>query len=404
MTETGSTTPDDIDVQVVDGADEIADDEWDRVGAGCGLYTSRPWLRSLEDDPWHDVWYLTARSGGELLGLLPLYLSSGLASAGSDAYYDPSAVLAGAPLGDPARWSPALLAGSRTGYEGGMLLWPGLTAARRAAVLGALADRLRRLAEAWQVRLSAFMHLTPAAAAELAPVLGTRPLLTEATAVMCLAGVDSFEGFVAALPKRRRARVRAEVREFGGSDLRIRETRLSGAVDVVARLLAAHHHRYGHHDTPQMLGVHFRQQAAHLDEQSRVLLCERDGEALGALLVYEWGDSWYVRAVAADESLRGHPSAFFNLLYYVPLRMAFERGVRRYVIGPSTLAAKVWRGARVEPRWSLLVGADGLEADVARLGDGWNDARLGRWAAELGEIGAEVDVAAWRDDVGLPPA
>ncbi|MFJ8690721.1 hypothetical protein [Micromonospora wenchangensis] len=400
------TTPGNIRVQVLDNIDEIDETEWVRVAAGGGLYTSRPWLRSLEDDPWHDVWYLAAKDErDDLLGLLPVYLSSGAASAGSDGYYDPATVLAGSDPAEAHRWRPALLAGTRTGYDGELLVQPGLPLPQRAVVLAALVARAHRLAEAWNVHLSAFMHLTSAAAAELAPVLGASPVLTEAIAVVPLATAASFEEHVAALPKRRRARVRAEVRAFADSDFTVREARLSETVGVVADLLAAHHHRYGHQDTPQMLTAHLQQQAEHLDGCSRVLLCLRGGDVHGALLIYEWSDTWYVRAVAARESLRGESAAFFNLLYHVPMRLAYERGIGRYVIGPSNLAAKVWRGALVEPRWSLLVGrGPGRESDVARRCVHWDDVQATRWTAHLAEIGASADVAAWRSNVRLRQA
>src|SRR6478735_12061324 len=80
-------------VRVVDRVDDITADDWRRVSTGRGFYSSPRWLRSLEDDPWHDVWYITARADdGALEGVLPVYLSTSESLAGSDSFYDPGEV------------------------------------------------------------------------------------------------------------------------------------------------------------------------------------------------------------------------------------------------------------------------------------------------------------------------
>lgn len=392
-------------VQVVDEVDDISADDWRAVTAGRGFYSSRRWLRFVEADPWYDVWYLVARSGDELLGVLPVYLSVGHGQAGVDTFYDPASVFVQASgVGDPARWRPVLLAGGRTGYDTELLLRPGLPAHIRRRVLAGMADRLNRLADAWGVGTVAFMYLTPDAAAELAPVVGTPPLLTDVTSAMHLDGCDSFDDFLGRMSGHRRRRIRHEQREFAASDFTIREARLSDVVDVVAPLLAAHHGRYGLGDSREMLAAHLVQHVQHLDDLGRVLLCEHGGRTVGALLAYEWEDAWYARAVGFADGLRGQSSAFFNLVYYLPIQHAIERGMRRYVVGPSTIGAKVKRGAELEPRWSLLTSrvAD-LAARLPQISAGWNDRRLGGWEAELRAIGHEIPSAAWRSAV-LPPA
>lgn len=392
---------DELTVRVVDTVDGIGADDWRAVTAERGFYSSPRWLRFLEADPAYDVWYLVAGDGDGILGVLPIYLSVTGARAGVDTFYDPAAVFVQpAGVGDPARWRPALLAGGRAGYDTELLLRPGLASATRQQVVAALVARLARLGVAWGVAASAFMYLTPGAAAELAPVVGTPPLLTDITAAVHLDGCESFDDYLGRLSAHRRRRIGHEMREFAASGFDVRAARLADVVEVVAPLMAAHHGRYGLPDSRQMLAAHLYQHAEHLGDLGHVLLCEDGGHTVGALLIYEWADAWYARAVGLADGLRGQASVYFNLVYYLPIRRAVERGMRRYVVGPSTLGAKVKRGADLEPRWSLLVGAGDLASDVGRLSLGWNDRQLRRWQADLRAVGHELPTAAWRSPGG----
>lgn len=392
---------DELTVQVLGGVEEIGAQDWGTVTAGRGFYSSARWLRFVEDDPWYDVWYLVARRDHEALGVLPVYLSSGPMRAGVDGFYDPASVFIEASgVGDPTGWRPALLAGGRTGYETELLLRPGLPAPTRHRVLAQMLARLDHLACAWGVQATAFMYLTPPAVTELAAVVATPPLLADLTAVIPLDGCDSFDDYLGRLTGHRRRRVRHEVLEFRRSGRVIRRRRLSDAVGILAPLVAAHHRRYGHADTTAMLTTHFSKHALHLDDVGHVLVCEEAGTAVGALLVYEWDDAWYARAVGIADGLRGESAALFNLVYYEPIRLAIERGRTRYLVGPSTIGAKVKRGAILEPRWSLLTGGPCQAADVRALAAEWNDRQLARWEAQLREIGHAAPLAAWRAAAG----
>ncbi|MGE5830474.1 MAG: GNAT family N-acetyltransferase [Micromonosporaceae bacterium] len=386
---------DGLTVSVLGGVEDISAQDWRTLAAGRGFYSSPRWLHFVEDDPRYDAWYLVARRGPDLLGVMPVYLPSGHVRAGVDGYYDPSAVFnTPAGVGDPARWRPALLAGGRTGYETELLLRPGLPAGTRRCVLKQMLTRLRLLATAWDVPAIAFMYLTPAAVAELAPVVGTPPLLVDLTAAIPLEGCDSFDDYLGRLTGHRRRRVRHEIQEFRSSGCAIRRVRPSDGIGILAPLMAEHHHRYGHDDSTEMLATHLAKHAEHLDDLGHLLVCEDAGTPVGALLAYEWEHAWYARAVGIADGLRGQACTYFNLVFYEPIRLAIERGVTRYLLGPSTVGAKVKRGATLEARWSLLTGGPALADDVRALSDGWNERQWSQWEARLREIGcwAPLDV------------
>ncbi len=372
-------------VRVLDTVDAISAPDWCRLTQGCGLYSSRPWLRSLEDDPTHDVWYVTAYGDtGAAIGVLPVYLPSGLSQSGADSFYDPGGIFFS---GDPAaadRWRPALLAVGRAGYDGELLIDPALAPAQRNAVLAALTQRYAKIAQAWGVDGRAAMYLTAPAAGELAPHLHAQPLLTDLTTVLDLDGVHGVDDYLARLSTHRRGRVRRELRDFAASGLGLRWSTLGESAAAIAPLLAIHHQRYGHADTAAMLTMHLTMQAEALDDLSHVLLCEQAGQLLGALVAYEWDGVWYARVAAAGAGLRGQAFAFFSMVFYAPLLAAIEHGARSYVLGPSGLQTKTKRGAGVRTRWSLLAGDGALGADVERLSARWPAHAAARWLSEEG--------------------
>jgi predicted N-acyltransferase len=377
-----------LDVQVLGAVRDLGDDDWQAVTAGHGFYSSPRWLAFLEDDPWHDVWYVAVRDGATLLGVLPVYLRSGPGEAGADAFYDPATVfLAPAGVAGAEAWRPALLAGGRVGYETELLLRPGLTPERRREVLAAMTDRVARLAAAWGVDGTAFMYLTPEAADELSPVLDSRPLLADVSAAVPLAGCDTFDDYLGLLSGHRRRRIRHEMREFGRSGRTIRRAGLADNVEVLARLMAEHHGRYGLADDEKMLRIHLGAHAAHLGDLAQVLLCCDGRTVVGGLLAYEWDGTWYARAVGLADGLRG---AYFDLVYYEPIRLAVERGITRYVVGPGTLDAKLNRGASLEPRWSLLTGSPRVASSLRTLSAVWNDRQIAHWQQRLGQLGHEL--------------
>jgi predicted N-acyltransferase len=234
---------------------------------------------------------------------------------------------------------------------------------------------------------TAFMYLTPAAAAELSPVLDAQPLLADVSAAVRLDGCDTFDDYLGLLSGHRRRRIRHEMREFRRDGLSIRPGGLADNVDVLARLMAEHHGRYGLADDEKMLRVHLAAHAAHLGDLARVLLCCDGRTVVGGLLAYEWDGTWYARAVGLADGLRG---AYFELVYYEPIRLAVERGGTRYVVGPGTLDAKLNRGASLEVRWSLLTGSPRVAPALRTLTAVWNDRQIPHWRQRLGQLGQEL--------------
>ncbi len=98
---------------VVDDLGQVSRSEWDRVAEDSGLYLSHGWLRAVHHDSGVTAFYVLVRRGAELVGALPIFD----VAAEGNAFYAPGrhhSALTGS-----GHW---LLAGSRRGYRGGVLL------------------------------------------------------------------------------------------------------------------------------------------------------------------------------------------------------------------------------------------------------------------------------------------
>jgi hypothetical protein len=226
----------------------------------------------------------------------------------------------------------------------------------------------------------ALLYLTTGTATELAAAMAVSPLLTDLSAWVPLADCATFDDYLARLSGHRSRRLRREIREFDRAGFTIRASTVEESAEVMAPLLAMHHARYGVAYTTEMFSHHLATTRG--EDAGQVLLCERMGNPVGGLLLYEWGDTWYARAVGITDELR---TVYFNLVYYEPIRRAIARGIERYVVGPGTLEAKVRRGAELEPRWSILLGPD-----TERLSSTWNEERRATFRAELEPLGVDT--------------
>jgi hypothetical protein len=367
--------------------------EWSSVARGRGLYASRPWHSFLEADPSYDAWYITARRpSGSLLGVLPVHLHAGGPRGGVDSYYDPVRLFDAERVASGDATTSTLLLGGRAGYSTQMLLDPRLPDEQRAETVAALVTRARQVGAAFCANGLAALYLTPDSARDLASGFGGQPILTDVAASIPLDGLRTFDDYLATLSGHRRRRVAHEVRQFAASGLRVRTGRLSEWCEPAADLLAQSHGRYGHADNPRMLRLHFEQQAEHLDDLSRVVVCERDGEPVAFVLIYEWEETWYARAAGVANGWRGAASVFFNAVYYAGIERAVERGMSRYDVGPSSLKTKLLRGAVLEPRWSLLE-VEGLPAC------GTDKRTLAEWRSTLATVGHAPVVDHWREEL-----
>ncbi|GAA0393523.1 hypothetical protein GCM10009530_51140 [Microbispora corallina] len=290
--------------------------------------------------------------------------------------------------GLPSPGLSGLLVGAHRGYQTNLLASPGLSREQAAKeVLAALEDlagglAAQGLAGADGVPVVAMFLSTPDVVALRAAGVQAMPVALQPDAWIPLPEDGGWDAWLRSLPSSRRAGiVRRDRRVFLDVGYEVVHTTLGECGPRAARLLACTERRYGHDADVGDLTESIRIQSEALGAAARVLLLRRPGEEpVGYCLYYIWGDTLYLRAAGFDYDRLAGAAEYFNLVYYIPLLIACENGVRRLHAGIEAAEAKVLRGAELRPLWMLDLSRDsvldGRDDDVRA----YNAAVVARWS------------------------
>jgi predicted N-acyltransferase len=96
-------------------------------------------------------------------------------------------------------------------------------------------------------------------------------------------------------------------------------------------------------------------------------------------LFFEWEEVLYARSFGIDyDHTENSSCAYFNLLFYEPIKYAVEHDLIGIHFGPAT-PAKAARGAQIRPLWSLIIGADPDSLPDGGRVVAWNQRQLAAW-------------------------
>ncbi|MDA2813547.1 GNAT family N-acetyltransferase [Nocardiopsis sp. RSe5-2] len=190
---------------------------------------------------------------------------------------------------------------------------------------------------------------------------------------------DGFDGYLAALPSKRRTAVRAERRALRGHGVRVRVTERPDAalLDRMAGLRTANRRKYGLPADHRAELKRLETVAAALEGRTDlvVLDAEDGGPPIGFTLFVRDGDVWHALYTGADEDDPRAVGAYFESTYYTPVERAREAGVRRISYGLGADEAKRLRGCSAVPVRGSLLGLVPAAARVAdRAADVWKEA------------------------------
>jgi predicted N-acyltransferase len=336
-----------MDVRWVDTLSDVDAMRWDEVAAGLGLYYSHRWLLAMEGDPGVRTRYVLVERGGRLLAALPVYE---VADEGSEFY------LPARHHGQLTGGGDWLLAGTRRAYQSGIAVCPDLDRDQRDRGTRAALDAAREHAAARGFRGVVWMYATTGSARLLrrhgcAVALDT----AEATIPVAEGGLDDY---LDRMPARARRSFRREMRAFSAAGYRVQRQSLAECWPELVPLLGNIQAKYGHVVDADRLARRLRQQAENLGELSTVFRADDGAAPRGFALAYTWGDTCYLRMTGFDyANLRG-AFEYFNLVYYLPITFAGERGLTAVHLGPESLDVKVRRGALLHPLWTVALPCD----------------------------------------------
>jgi predicted N-acyltransferase len=365
---------------------EVDRREWDQISQECGLYLSYPFLLAVEESEATPASYLLLRDGkGSLVAGLPVYRWDGSPDPGLD-HYEPFGSGARWVLSRRARprpWLPTLLVGSRAGYSTEFAVHPDWSQTRGSVVARLLAGAAE-LAEATGSASLGVMWLTSAAARETYPCL-QRPeyLIMAGPNCAIQIGWESFEQYLAHLSHSRRHSALRELSRFQESGLEIEVSDLRSCLAELPALAARLQAKYGHASTESEIAAQLEAQARHLNSESRVLLCRRQGRLVAFSLFYRWRDRLYGRLAGFDYAATAGTDAYFNLAFYIPLQLALDENVRQLKLGMASWKAKAMRGASFDPAWTLTCPPAPVRGAFARAARRQGDGDAEWWARQF---------------------
>jgi uncharacterized protein len=371
--------------------------QWAALAAGKTIYAQRGWFAANESPDIESMYLVARTTGNDPLAILPAHLLR----APRSPHYNPARLFGGAlppSLRNETAWFPGFLGGSRGGFVNEIPLAPILGPGERTSLLRQLVGSLEALQQSHFAPGIAFMYLPTAEAVGLLEAYdGRAPLFFTAAEAAINVEWPSFDGYLEALSGKRRSAVRREIASFEASSARVRVESLADVATEIAPLVANVDAKYGR-DAP-VAGVeeNLRRQAEQLADESVVFTCERAGRLVGCALFYRCASGLFARCVGFDYALAHRGGDYFNLLLYRPLRYAIEHGLAQLHLGTAGYEAKLLRGAKPRPLWSLVYRSGWDDADARERASVWSSEQVSAFRRRyepliLGELDADV----WR--------
>jgi len=396
-----------LETSIVSTLDDVDREEWTTLTEGLGLYASYPYLRFAEHFFAERAWYVLCRAGDRLVAALPAYDCAGATTIGLEGlgpydYRSQFADLAPGRTGG-AEWYPGALGGTRTGYVTDVSVDGRLGERARDEAVQRVLARFSAEVRASGGHSEALMYLTPTAAAVVRSAapdasLLVSPFSADAYLPLHFAGFDEY---LSSLPGQRRHTARRERRRFHELGLRITTARLGDHYEEVASLVRNVHHKHGQMDELGALLRWFSLQVEFVDEASVLFLCrDTGGRLVGCSSFFVWNGGLYGRCVGFDYArLPARSYAYFNLVFYEPIRWALDAGLEMIHFGMAS-AAKAARGSRIRPSWSSVRPSSQRPRAFADSAAGWNMRILSAWRLQYADFASQLSRADWNDPNG----
>lgn len=362
-------------VELTPALDESTAAEWDSLALRHrNFYLSSRWLAFVGHEPGVTTRYCTVRDKlGRLVGAFPVAHNP----AESNDLYQPQQVFAGL-SGD---WtSSEIQVGARRGYANDLLTAPALSAPETRDVLAAGLEETGQWARGTSPTTPVAWHMQTDQARDLASAVpAAEPLLSCSIAELDLPGAG-LDDYFHALGSKRGRELRREMRRAAEAGLDFDREKLSAVWEEAGPLVAQTMRRYGHDWDDERGRTSLSRHAEWFDDTAIAFTCRLAGVLLGVTVAYRWGDTLVLRMVGFDYVRLPGAYEYFSLVYYVPLAYGYADGIRSLSLGTGSLRAKCERGARLVPRWTVIL--DPLQGPPEAAAHSWN----GRACARLGEV------------------
>jgi predicted N-acyltransferase len=377
-----------VSIEVAHSFAELDAGAWDALQPDS-LFTSSAWLRRVEGTLSPQSAYVLARDerGRPVAGL-----AAYLVQPGAYPLFDPPRLvvrpdlLAGLAAFQPERerreteaLARALAPELAGRYPVAVCVSPYSSAAgiagdlRRQDVAAALLDALHQVARDREARSSALLNLGERQRQALAGELRDRGYLGAVLAARSTLAVRwrSFDAYLASLPGKRRLEVRRELHAFQRHGLRaevVDGSALGGILQELIPLYASQQRKYGLDASIEAARGTLEWIRERFADVTRVVVVRDTDHALAFHLLYEVGGTIHSYLGGQTYEQRAHDGfAYFDAVFYEPVRLAISRGIRRIDYGTESYWAKVARGCALEPLTSFVDLGNDLRPELPRL-------------------------------------
>jgi uncharacterized protein len=346
----------------------VAPEEWRALSRCPSYYLTYDWMAVMAPTVGSDMHALLVRddAGAPVAGI-PY---TAMTSAGSEVY-DPLRMLVAAgreAAGGDGRM--AMLADQlercasacypvvtsvAPGFTSGVCESPQLDAHGADAATDALLRELEREARSLRAGAVAFLYAPELADARLARLAAARDYRSVVLQARCVMNVvwPTFDDYVASRTKTRRKSIRAEIERFR-AEFTVEIGGVEATDDELIPLHARWRAKYGRPVPEPMLRRQYAAIRERLGQEVRNVVARRDGRPAAFARFYEHEGTWYSRAIGFDYELVDGSFAYFNVLFYEPLREAMTRGIRALDYSYGSYEAKLGRGCTLQHFLLLL--------------------------------------------------
>lgn len=207
-----------------------------------------------------------------------------------------------------------------------------------------------------------------AAFTELDLVVGT----TDVVAEIDLPG-NSITDYLTSLGHKRRGRLRRELRAVdavGGKLRRFVGQEILEITDEAARLqVTSQRARGGEPDEVSVAAECRALVEVFGDAAAAFVAFDRHDRAVASCIAVVDRHRILPYAVGVDHDAADEMAGYFNVVYYEPMRFAYQQGARTLLLGPGSLRPKLLRGARLRPLYTAVRRTDAALVELLKVTD-----------------------------------
>lgn len=245
-----------------------------------------------------------------------------------------------------------LLVGSRAGYCSQFPLRGGLSDGQQRAIIEALAEAARAVADETGLQEIWAMHADDETAKLCTAVSSGSPLQLSPDAMLPLNEMGHAT-WIGVQSRSRRRRLEQEAARWDRSGAHFAVVPLAEVVVEAGPLLAAHNRRFGSNATDEAMRRYLELQATAFGEDAVAFTCRDPDKLLAFSYGLQWHDQLIMRATGERGGLARRDGLYFYLSLHQPVRHAALAGYRQIHLGPTAYDAKIRRGAVLQKRWAV---------------------------------------------------